>query len=209
MVNTSMRLTEPSFSALFSMRRDIGSRSCAQSRTAETRLSAPPSNWFGVSCRTATPEKSRRRTPESDDDEEEDDADEGESCVNASSSSLRRCQFVSRRSRSCAHRHLYRTKRRRHDERRVALDDDLQALDPERFFVVEGQGGVGEVKCSVILQRDFNRVAVHAFADRAQRVAVARRRARDDPVSAPAEGPVRLEAAASERRGSCREEAEC
>ena len=145
MVNTSMRLTEPSFSALLSMRREIGSRSCAQSRVAETRLSAPPSNWFGVSCRTATPEKSRRRTPESDDDDED--------VGRRRQGELRECLFelaqpvpvrVPQEQVVRIHRDPHGAKRRRHYKRRVALDDDLQALDPERFLVVERQGGVGE-----------------------------------------------------------------
>ena len=46
--------------------------------------------------------------------------------------------------------HLYSAKRGRNDERRVALDDDLQALDPERFLVVERQGGVREHDTTVL-----------------------------------------------------------
>ena len=46
--------------------------------------------------------------------------------------------------------HLYRAKQHGDDERRVALDDDLQALDPERFLVVERQGGVLEDETMVL-----------------------------------------------------------
>ena len=48
------------------------------------------------------------------------------------------------------HRDLYGAERRRHYKRRVALDDDLQALDPERFLVVERQGGVLEDETMVL-----------------------------------------------------------
>ena len=48
------------------------------------------------------------------------------------------------------HRDLYGAKRHRHYKRRVALDDDLQALDPERFLVVERQGGVLEDETMVL-----------------------------------------------------------
>ena len=48
------------------------------------------------------------------------------------------------------HAYLYSSERRRHYKRRVALDDDLQALDPERFLVVERQGGVLEDETMVL-----------------------------------------------------------
>ena len=48
------------------------------------------------------------------------------------------------------HRDPHGAERRRHYKRRVALDDDLQALDPERFLVVERQGGVLEDETMVL-----------------------------------------------------------
>ena len=70
------------------MRREMGSRSCAQSRTAETRRRRRPAIG-SRQLQDGYPGKVEAPDAESDDDEDEVDDEDGPSCVNASSSSFR------------------------------------------------------------------------------------------------------------------------